>query len=67
MKVPLKSQDFTGLGFNIHGNMRDGIFIKEVLSSGPARDSGKIQPGLSCTVMLDVIAPWCIDSCKTFY
>ncbi|KAB0792436.1 hypothetical protein PPYR_14395 [Photinus pyralis] len=43
--VLLKSQDFTGLGFNIHGNMRDGIFIRDILHRGPALESGKLNPG----------------------
>ncbi|KAK5640015.1 hypothetical protein RI129_010826 [Pyrocoelia pectoralis] len=43
--VLLKSQDFTGLGFNIYGNMRDGIFIKDVLHRGPALESGKLNSG----------------------
>ncbi|KAI5705069.1 hypothetical protein M8J75_011571 [Diaphorina citri] len=43
--VPLRSHDFTGLGFNIYGNMRDGIYVKEVSHRGPASESGRIQPG----------------------
>ncbi|KAF2898826.1 hypothetical protein ILUMI_07344 [Ignelater luminosus] len=43
--VSLKSHDFTGLGFNIYGNMRDGIFIKDILHRGPASESGKLNPG----------------------
>ncbi|KAK4872432.1 hypothetical protein RN001_014461 [Aquatica leii] len=43
--VSLKSHDFTGLGFNIYGNMREGIFIKDVLNRGPAFESGKLNPG----------------------
>ncbi|XP_054281877.1 uncharacterized protein LOC128999405 [Macrosteles quadrilineatus] len=43
--VPLRSHDFTGLGFNICGNMRDGIFVKDVLHRGPASESGRIAPG----------------------
>ncbi|GIX95111.1 hypothetical protein CDAR_178582 [Caerostris darwini] len=43
--VPLKGHDFTGLGFNICGNMRDGIFVKDVLHRGPASESGKIKAG----------------------
>ncbi|KAL1457672.1 hypothetical protein WDU94_007877, partial [Cyamophila willieti] len=43
--VPLRSHDFTGLGFNIYGNMRDGIYIKDVSHRGPAMESGRIQPG----------------------
>lgn len=43
--VPLRGHDFTGLGFNICGNMRDGIFVKDVLNRGPANESGLIKPG----------------------
>ncbi|PSN56712.1 hypothetical protein C0J52_00066 [Blattella germanica] len=43
--VALRSHDFTGLGFNICGNMRDGIFVKDVLHRGPASESGQITPG----------------------
>ncbi|XP_022909272.2 putative leucine-rich repeat-containing protein DDB_G0290503 [Onthophagus taurus] len=43
--VSLRSHDFTGLGFNICGNMRNGIFIKDVLQHGPASESGKLNPG----------------------
>lgn len=43
--VTLKSHDFTGLGFNICGNMRDGIFVKDVLHRGPAFESGCINSG----------------------
>ncbi|XP_063241509.1 uncharacterized protein LOC134541775 [Bacillus rossius redtenbacheri] len=43
--VALRSHDFTGLGFNICGNMRDGIYIKDVLHRGPASESGRITPG----------------------
>lgn len=44
-KVPLRSHDFTGLGFNICGNMRDGIFVRDMLHRGPASESGRIMPG----------------------
>ncbi|XP_067136536.1 uncharacterized protein [Centruroides vittatus] len=43
--VSLKGHDFTGLGFNICGNMRDGIFVKDVLHRGPASESGQIKAG----------------------
>ncbi|XP_037071904.1 uncharacterized protein LOC119093111 isoform X2 [Pollicipes pollicipes] len=43
--VPLRGHDFTGLGFNICGNMRDGIFIKDVSQHGPAMESGVVQQG----------------------
>lgn len=43
--VSLKSHDFTGLGFSVCGNMRDGIFVKDLLHRGPAFESGCINPG----------------------
>ncbi|CAG9855788.1 unnamed protein product [Phyllotreta striolata] len=43
--VPLRSEDFTGLGFNICGNMKEGIYVKEVMQRGPAFDSGKLNSG----------------------
>ncbi|XP_018304502.1 uncharacterized protein [Mycetomoellerius zeteki] len=43
--VSLRSHDFTGLGFNICGNMREGIFVKDLLHRGPASESGRIHPG----------------------
>ncbi|XP_076315458.1 uncharacterized protein LOC143227989 [Tachypleus tridentatus] len=43
--VPLRGHDFSGLGFNIFGNMRDGIFVKDVLHRGPASESGRIKAG----------------------
>ncbi|RWS23794.1 Protein AHNAK2-like protein, partial [Leptotrombidium deliense] len=43
--VQLTGHDFTGLGFNICGNMRDGIFVKDVMSRGPANESGKVKAG----------------------
>ncbi|KAJ8976902.1 hypothetical protein NQ317_014073 [Molorchus minor] len=43
--VALRSHDFTGLGFNICGNMREGIYIKDILHRGPAFESGKLNAG----------------------
>nr|XP_050845347.1 enolase-phosphatase E1-like [Vespula vulgaris] len=43
--VSLRSRDFTGLGFNVCGNMREGIFVKDLLHRGPASESGRIHPG----------------------
>ncbi|KAL8624380.1 hypothetical protein ACOMHN_012780 [Nucella lapillus] len=51
--VWLLSQDIIGLGFNISGNMRDGIYVSQVHNRGPAIESGKIQVGdrlLSVTI-----------------
>ncbi|XP_060580404.1 uncharacterized protein LOC132737170 [Ruditapes philippinarum] len=44
-EVWLTSQDFIGLGFNIAGSMRDGIFVSQVHNRGPAKESGKFQVG----------------------
>ena len=43
--VDLRSRYFTGLGFNVCGNIRDGIFIKDLLHHGPAGQSGQIRAG----------------------
>ncbi|KAK3589077.1 hypothetical protein CHS0354_008726 [Potamilus streckersoni] len=43
--VWLHSQDFIGLGFNIAGSMRDGIFVSQVHNRGPAVESGKFRVG----------------------
>lgn len=52
----LHSQDFIGLGFNIAGSMRDGIFVSQVHNRGPAVESGKVHVGdriLSVTVSFE--------------
>ncbi|XP_074595994.1 uncharacterized protein LOC141851101 [Brevipalpus obovatus] len=54
--VALTGHDFTGLGFNICGNMRHGIFIKDVLTRGPANESGLVKAGdriMSVTVSFE--------------
>lgn len=43
--IALRSHDFTGLGFNICGNMKEGIFIKDLLHRGPASECGKLHTG----------------------
>ncbi|CAG2114049.1 unnamed protein product, partial [Medioppia subpectinata] len=45
LEVELIGHDFTGLGFNLCGNMRDGIFVKDVLNRGPANESGIVKTG----------------------
>ncbi|CAG2176394.1 unnamed protein product, partial [Oppiella nova] len=45
LEVELIGHDFTGLGFNICGNMRDGIFVKDVLHRGPANESKLVKAG----------------------
>lgn len=43
--MDLIGQDFIGLGFDICGNPKEGIFIRNVLAHGPARESGCMQRG----------------------
>lgn len=43
--MDLIGHDIIGLGFDICGSQRDGIFVRSVFSRGPARESGCIQPG----------------------
>ncbi|KAL5008777.1 hypothetical protein ScPMuIL_014358 [Solemya velum] len=45
ISVWLQSQDFIGLGFNIAGSMRDGIFVSQVHNRGPAIESGRFKVG----------------------
>ncbi|XP_013395944.1 enolase-phosphatase E1 [Lingula anatina] len=45
VSVSLQSKDIIGLGFNVAGSMRDGIFISQVHNRGPASESGKIKVG----------------------
>lgn len=56
VSVWLTSQDFIGLGFNIAGSMRDGIYVSQVHNRGPAIESGKFKIGdriLSVTVSFE--------------
>lgn len=41
--VSLKGSDFTGLGIEVYGGLKDGIFVKKVAPQGPA--SGQINIG----------------------
>lgn len=34
--VPLRGSDFTGLGIEVCGGLKDGIFVKKVMPQGPA-------------------------------
>ncbi|GAU91716.1 hypothetical protein RvY_03921 [Ramazzottius varieornatus] len=45
IRVKLRGHDFTGLGFNICGNLRDGIYVQNVLHKGPAADCGLLESG----------------------
>ena len=53
VSVQLRGHDFTGLGFNVAGNMRDGICIKDLLNRGPAFESAKIAPGNPVTHLIN--------------
>jgi hypothetical protein len=37
----------------VTGNMRDGIFIKDISNRGPAFESGKIAPGTTKNAKMD--------------
>jgi hypothetical protein len=41
--VSLKGSDFTGLGIECYGGLKDGIYVKKVAPQGPA--SGHINIG----------------------
>ncbi|CAI2355092.1 unnamed protein product [Caenorhabditis sp. 36 PRJEB53466] len=43
--VQLRGEDIGGLGFNIQGNMNEGIFVKEIISKGIAEQCGNILVG----------------------
>ncbi|CAI5452457.1 unnamed protein product [Caenorhabditis angaria] len=43
--VQLRAEDVSGLGFNIQGNMNEGIFVKEIIAKGIAEQSGNILVG----------------------
>lgn len=43
--VQLRGVDIGGLGFNIQGNMNEGIFVKEIISKGIAEQCGNILVG----------------------
>ncbi|EFO98301.1 hypothetical protein CRE_21574 [Caenorhabditis remanei] len=43
--VQLRGADIGGLGFNIQGNMNEGIFVKEIISKGIAEQCGNILVG----------------------
>lgn len=47
--VSLKGSDFTGLGIECYGGLKDGIYVKKVAPQGPA--SGHINIGEdSCSI-----------------
>ena len=50
ISVLLESRDMIGLGFDICGSMRDGIYVSQVHNRGPAIETGLIKIGkVHCT------------------
>ena len=45
ISVLLESRDMIGLGFDICGSMRDGIYVSQVHNRGPAIETGLIKIG----------------------
>ena len=43
--VPLHSQDTMGLGFNVNGNLKEGIFVSKIHKRGPTHETGLISLG----------------------
>lgn len=43
--VLLKSDNTTGFGMNIQGNMNEGIYVKTIVPMGAADQTGNILPG----------------------
>lgn len=43
--VDLMAHDIIGLGFEVCGSRRDGIFVRSLNDHGPARASGCLEPG----------------------
>lgn len=41
--VPLRGSDFTGLGIELCGGLKEGIYVKKVMSQGPAAET--VNPG----------------------
>ena len=51
--VPLRGSDFTGLGIEVCGSLKEGIYIKKVMPQGPA--AGIVNRGefpLNCWLLL---------------
>nr|XP_029713219.1 formin-J-like isoform X2 [Aedes albopictus] len=41
--VSLRGSDFTGLGVEVYGGLKEGIFVRKVMPQGPA--AGSVNPG----------------------
>lgn len=52
--VPLRGSDFTGLGIEVCGGLKDGIFVKKVMPQGPAANiihRGKLKEKKQTTLL----------------
>lgn len=45
MEVSMVGREVTGLGFDVKGNPRDGIFISNIHERGAAKDTNCMQIG----------------------
>lgn len=60
--VSLKGSDFTGLGIECYGGLKDGIYVKKVAPQGPA--SGLILIGMNICLSNGLLLKK-INSCKS--
>lgn len=61
--VSLKGSDFTGLGIECYGGLKDGIYVKKVAPQGPA--SGLILIGMNICFFQTGFCLKKINSCKS--
>ena len=54
IEVNLIGREVTGLGFDVKGNPREGIFISNIHERGAARDSNSIQVGECWSVVCHI-------------
>lgn len=65
--VSLKGSDFTGLGIECYGGLKDGIYVKKVAPQGPA--SGQISIGKLISVLIARLSSlsitfWAVNLCS---
>lgn len=54
LDIPLLDPAFTGLNFSITGNMRAGIFVKEIVNKGPSQNETRRSPLVQLKTGLDL-------------
>lgn len=47
--VPLRGSDFTGLGIEVCGGLKEGIYVKKVMPQGPA--AGIVNRGIQLRLL----------------